>query len=158
MRSVSNTFTKLHVFTDIYKKEIVEMQTMTEIIVKQEDIDHLGHVNYLKYIYYLELGMGDWYRQAGVSMDELSEKNLGTVLINIDLSYLKEARLGDTLKVITSLSKVGNKSFVLKQDIYNSVDVQITDCRKTFVMFDTIARKSTPVVDEITCHFNPIKN
>jgi YbgC/YbaW family acyl-CoA thioester hydrolase len=132
------------------------MQSISEIIVKPDDIDHLGHVNYMKYLFYLEVGIGEWYRQAGVSMDELTKKKLGTVLIKFDLSYLQEARLGDTLKVITTLMKVGNKSFVLKQDIYNQNDVPITECTKTFVMFDTTTRKSTPVIDEIARQFKSV--
>jgi YbgC/YbaW family acyl-CoA thioester hydrolase len=133
------------------------MKSCTEIIVKPDDIDHLGHVNYMKYLYYLESGIGEWYRQAGVSMYELDQKNLGTVLIKFDLSYLREARLGDSLKVVTELMQVGNKSFVLKQDIINQNDVHITECTKTFVMFNTITRKSTAVIEGIARHFNSVR-
>ena len=133
------------------------MKSCTEIIVKPDDIDHLGHVNYMKYLYYLESGIGEWYRQAGVSMNELDQKNLGTVLVKFDLSYLREARLGDSLKVITELLRVGNKSFVLKQDIMNQNDVHITECTKTFVMFNTTTRKSTAVIEGIARHFNSVR-
>ena len=143
-------------FFIIFSKGGKEMQSISEIVVKPEDIDHLGHVNYMKYLYYLEEGIGKWYRQAGVSMEELDQKKLGTVVIKFDLSYLKEARLGDTLKVMTTLTHVGNKSFVLKQDIFNQNDVHLTECMKTFVMFDTTTRKSTSVIDEIAHHFKSV--
>lgn len=42
-----------------------QMQTTTEIIVQEVDLDYLGHVNYNKYIAYLEQGVGDWYDGVG---------------------------------------------------------------------------------------------
>jgi YbgC/YbaW family acyl-CoA thioester hydrolase len=130
------------------------LRTIFEIVVDEEDIDHLGHVNYLKYITFSEQGVWDWHMKAGVSPDELVKRNLGTVIIKFDISYLMEARLGDTLKIITTPVQLGTKSFTFKQDIYNQNDVHITEFNKTFVMFDTSTRKSTPVIEEIICHFN----
>lgn len=128
------------------------MQTTTKIIVAPEDIDQLGHVNYLKYILFLEKGVGHWYKQAGVNFRELREKDLGTVVLKMDISYQKEARLGDTLNVTTTLTHVGNKSFSLKQVIHNQDDIQITEATKTFVMFNTSTRKGVPVIEEISRH------
>lgn len=129
------------------------MQTVTKIIVSPEDIDQLGHVNYLKYILFLEKGVGNWYKQAGVSFRELRAKDLGTVVLKMDVSYLKEARLGDTLFVKTTLTNVGTKSFSVKQEIYNQDDILITEASKTFVMFNTATRKGVPVIEEIARHF-----
>lgn len=128
------------------------MQTVTKIIVAPEDIDQLGHVNYLKYILFLEKGVSHWYKQAGVNFHELREKDLGTVVLKLDISYNKEARLGDTLNVKTSLTHVGNKSFSVKQEIYNQDDILITEATKTFVMFNTTTRKGVPVIEEIARH------
>jgi len=129
------------------------MQTHTKIIVSPEDIDPLGHVNYLNYIHYLEKGIKEWHSQAGVPMMEMIQQNLGTVVIKFELSYLKEARLGDTLNIVTTLKNVGNKSFVMEQEIYNQDDILITQATKTFVMFNTLTRKGVPVVNEIARHF-----
>ncbi|WP_462413715.1 acyl-CoA thioesterase [Neobacillus sp. Marseille-QA0830] len=129
------------------------MQTITQIIVAPEDIDQLGHVNYLKYILFLEKGIGDWHKQAGVSFRELRERNLATVVRKFDISYLKEARLGEILQIRTTLKHVGNKSFSIKQEIYNQEDVLITEAAKTFVMFNMATRKGVPVIDEIARHF-----
>lgn len=128
------------------------MQTTTKIIVAPEDIDQLGHVNYLKYILFLEKGISHWYKQAGVNFYELREKDLGTVVLKMDISYQKEARLGDTLNVTTTLTHVGNKSFSLKQVIHNQDGIQITEATKTFVMFNTATRKGVPVIEEISRH------
>ncbi|WP_077213293.1 acyl-CoA thioesterase [Bacillus dakarensis] len=129
------------------------METTFEIVVNEKDIDHLGHVNYLEYIHYSESAIRDWYIKAGVSHNDLIENNIGTVVIKFDISYLREARLGDFLKVVTTPLRLGTKSFVLKQDIYNQDNVHITEFNKTFVMFDLLSRKSIPVIDKIARQF-----
>ncbi len=132
------------------------MQSISEIIVQPEDIDHLGHVNYMKYLYYFESGVGEWFQNIGKPIEELTQESLGFALVKFDVSYMKEARFGDVLNVVTTLTHVGNKSFVLKQDIYNQNDVNITECTKTFVMFDITTRKSTQVIDQIVQNFNRV--
>ncbi|MDQ0270403.1 acyl-CoA thioesterase [Cytobacillus purgationiresistens] len=131
------------------------MEIITEIIVQQEDIDHLGHMNYMKYLTYLEKGVIEWYAKSGVGKEGLDKRNLGTVLIKFDVSYIHEARLGDKLRIMTNLTYVGNKSFVLKQDIYNENQEHLTDCKKTFVMFNLETRKGVPVIEEIAQQFSP---
>ncbi|WP_042463188.1 acyl-CoA thioesterase [Neobacillus dielmonensis] len=129
------------------------MQTSTIIKVAPDDIDQLGHVNYLKYILFLERAVGDWYRQTGVDFKELRKQDLGTVVLKFDITYLKEARLGDTLTVTTTLMNVGNKSFTVKQEIYNQDNILITEATKSFVMFNTATRKGVPVIEEIARHY-----
>lgn len=131
----------------------IKMQTTTEIIVQDEDLDYLGHVNYNKYISYLEEGVGDWYEGVDITHAYLAENKIGTVLVKFEVNYLKEARLGEVLKVVTSPGKLGNKSFVLKQEIYNQQDEVITECMKIFVMFDITSRKSIPVIEQIRLGF-----
>lgn len=130
------------------------METTFEIVVDEKDIDQLGHVNYLQYIHYSECAIRDWYTKAGVSHIDLTERNMGTVVIKFDISYLREARLGDSLKVVTTPVHLGTKSFVLKQDIYNQNNVHITEFNKTFVMFDLVSRKSIPVIDKLAEQFH----
>jgi YbgC/YbaW family acyl-CoA thioester hydrolase len=129
------------------------MQRMLEIVVDEEKIDHLGHMNYLQYIIFSEKGMVDWFQHAGASHKEIREQNMGMVFVKLDVSYLYEARLGDSLRLVTSPVRIGNKSFTIKQDIYNQNNVHISELNKTFVMFNTATRKSIPVIEQIAKHF-----
>lgn len=129
------------------------MQSVFHIQVEEADIDYLGHVNYARYIHFLEQGMGDWFQRSGVSFSDLQEKQLGTVILKFDINYIKEARLGEILKVITDSVRLGTKSFTVKQTIYNEKEELITECNKTFVMFDISIRKGIPVVAEIAKNF-----
>lgn len=129
------------------------LQTIIEIRVKEEDIDALGHVNYNKFIAYSEQAIGDWYKKAGLDWHKQENRQLGTVVVNLNVSYIKEARLGEVLKVVTTPVKLGTKSFQLKQEIFNANDELITEFSKKFVMFDLTTRKGMVVVNEIARHF-----
>lgn len=129
------------------------MITNYEFRVKEEDIDRLGHVNYNKYISFSEHAMSDWYKKAGSDWREMAERKFGTVVVNLNVSYIKEARLGEVLKIVTIPTELGTKSFVFKQEIYNEHEEKITEITKKFVMFDLSTRKGIVVLDEIARHF-----
>ncbi|RBW68562.1 acyl-CoA thioesterase [Bacillus taeanensis] len=129
------------------------LETVTKIDVMEKDIDGLEHVNNSIYVSYFGIARKEWYREAGLLFEEKQERNIGTVIRKLEVNFLKEARLGDSLKIITRPLRLGNKSFLLKQDIYNQNDEHLTDTTVTVVMFDTINRKSIKVVEEIAHHF-----
>jgi YbgC/YbaW family acyl-CoA thioester hydrolase len=132
---------------------VINVETMTKIKVKQEDIDELGHVNNSIYVSYLEDARSHWYSEAGISFDEMRERSLSTVVLRLDILYIKEARLGDLLRIKTTPVRLGNKSFVFEQVIFNHSGDIISESTVTNVMFDRLARNSIPVVDEIACQF-----
>ncbi|MBD7935506.1 MULTISPECIES: acyl-CoA thioesterase [Cytobacillus] len=120
-----------------------------KVSVQQDDIDHLGHMNYMKYLVYLEKAVSYWYKEIGIGREQLDQKNLGTVMVNFDVTYKKEARVNEELTIFTELLNVGNKSFYIYQEIYNEDAELLTTCKKTFVMFNTMTRQGVPVVKEI---------
>jgi YbgC/YbaW family acyl-CoA thioester hydrolase len=129
------------------------MEAITELIVKEQDIDELGHVNNIVYVAYLQDGRTHWFTEAGISYQDMSARSLGTVVLRLDILYRKEARLGEKLRVVTRPVKLGNTSFVFEQHILNESGELITEAKVTEVMFDLTERRSTPVVEEIARHF-----
>lgn len=130
------------------------MNTEIKVIVKQEDIDELNHVNNKVYVDYLEKARGDWYDYAGFSFDKMRERNLGTVVLKLNITFLQEATLEEVLTVKTTPMRLGRTSFDLQQEIYNEHGEKITEATVVSVMFDRQKRKSIPVVKEIARHFN----
>lgn len=129
------------------------MNTEIQIVVKQQDIDELNHVNNKVYVDYLEEARGDWYAQTGFSFDIMRERNLGTVVLKLNITFLQEATLGEELTVKTIPVRLGRTSFDLQQKIYNERGEKITEANVVSVMFDRQNRKSVPVVEEIARHF-----
>jgi YbgC/YbaW family acyl-CoA thioester hydrolase len=129
------------------------VETITELIVKQEDIDELGHVNNSVYVSYLEKARSHWYSKAGISFDEMRKRGISTVVLKLEILYIKEALLDEFLRIKTSPVRLGNKSFIFEQIIFNQSGVIISKAAVTNVMFDRTIRKSIPVVEEIARQF-----
>lgn len=121
------------------------MESSIEIEVRSTEIDEVGHVNNAKYLEYLEWGREHWYDLTGFGADRLSEKNIGTVVVNLNINYRREARKGEHLNIVTRPVRKGNTSFVLKQEIYNREKQRVADAEVTIVIFDLIKRCSTPI-------------
>lgn len=134
------------------------LKTVTKVPVTENYIDNLGHVNNTVYVAFLGTARKEWYREAGLSLEEKKRRNVGAVVRRLEINFIKESRLGDTLKIITRPFQLGNKSFLLKQDIYNQNDEHLTDAIVTAVMFDTLSRKSIKVIDEIAGYFKEVEN
>lgn len=121
------------------------MESVIQIEVRSTEIDEVGHVNNAKYLEYLEWGRENWYDLTGFGADRLSEKNIGTVVVNLNINYRREARKGEHLKIVTRPVQKGNTSFVLKQEIFNREKQRVADAEVTIVIFDLIKRQSTPI-------------
>ncbi len=115
------------------------------IVVKEEDIDVLQHMNNLKYIKYLEQARLEWYEQLGVGFQTILDRGYGTVVRNLNISYIKEARLGDKLQIKTVPKSMGNSSFVMQQWMYNESGEVITEAEAVIVMIDFHKRKKAQI-------------
>lgn len=126
------------------------MQTRYTVKIKEKDIDELGHVTYSSYIDSLMDARREWFKEAGADLENiLKNRKMAYPMIHFEITYLKEAFLGDEFTVITKPKEIGNKSFTLEQFIYNRKNELITKSISKHVMFDVENRKSIPVIDEI---------
>lgn len=129
------------------------METYTAVQVVTSEIDQFEHVNNGVYVNYLERGRRDWYHQSGLSVDEMLNRRIGTVILRLEILYKKEITFGEVVQVRTTPAKLGNTSFVFKQDILNRENEVVTEATVVSVMVDTETRKSITVVEEIAKHF-----
>ncbi|OYD07479.1 acyl-CoA thioesterase [Paludifilum halophilum] len=125
------------------------METSIEIEVRPTEIDVMGHVNNAKYLEYMEWGREDWYNKVGLPFDEFTGMNIGTVTVNININYRKEARLGERLTVNTVPLRKGRTSYVLRHVIDNERGERVADADVTSVTIDLKTRKSVPVPDAL---------
>ncbi|WP_028559573.1 YbgC/FadM family acyl-CoA thioesterase [Paenibacillus pinihumi] len=119
------------------------------IVVRSTEIDVNGHVNNAKYLEYLEWGREEWYEKAGLYYQVLRDLGVLTVTVNININYRKECVQGEELTIRTFTEKVGNKSFVLRQEIANAADEICIDALVTCVTVDTESRKSVAVPERL---------
>ena len=71
------------------------------------------------------------------------------VVANININYRKELKMREEVTAITTVVKVGEKSFVIRQELYNAADVLVADADVTMVMIDANTRQSVSLPVEL---------
>ncbi len=82
-----------------------------------EDTDAGGIVFYANYLKYLERARTEWLRALGIAQSALrQETGCFFVVSEVQLKYLRPARLDDQLLVTARLVEMGRSSFTLQQE------------------------------------------
>ncbi|MBM96878.1 MAG: thioesterase [Oceanospirillaceae bacterium] len=87
-----------------------------DIKVRGYHLDVYRHVNNARYLEFLEEGRWDYFDQKDF-LRHFADTNLAFVVVNINISYLRPAFEGETLRIRTKMSRVGTKSAQMTQEI-----------------------------------------
>ncbi|MFD2371606.1 acyl-CoA thioesterase [Brevibacillus sp. GCM10020057] len=116
---------------------------MTEFAwVVQPDAVHDGHVNNVKYLEFLEQTRKPWYQY-------FASLGFRSLVAHLDVTYKKEAFLGDLLRIRTEIDRVGNTSLDLQQTIVNQHEELVLNARATFVAISIATGEKMRIPDEM---------
>ena len=113
--------------------------------LRWSDPDMLGHVNHARALALIEdarLAMGD-----GVGG--------GLILARLEVDYLRQLyyRVGERLLVRSAVTRIGTKSFTVRQELVQDDQVAIR-ADAVMVAFDFEADASRPLTDEERTHWS----
>ncbi len=120
-----------------------------EIKVRGFHLDVYNHVNNARFLEFLEEAR--WSFFEGFPLTQLViDKNLAFVLVNININYRRPAFLNETLQIQSAVEKIGNKSCVIKQNIYlKGTQTLVADAMVTFCIMDQESHQSVAIDGEI---------
>lgn len=125
-----------------------------EIVVRGFHLDLYQHVNHARYLEFLEDARWGFFEQAR-PIEWLFEKQIGLVIVNINVNYRYPAKLNDVLSIRSFVAKTGTKSVVIHQDIFlKNSETKVLDADVTFVITDL--NTGVPIVldDELKTIFS----
>jgi thioesterase-3 len=125
-----------------------------DLIVRENEIDALGHVNNARFLEYLERGRMAWYNKVDPGLNKLANQSLGTVVVNIDINYRRECFSGVPLSVVTKAHSRGRTSYVLHQEIYDNEHRCVSDALVTSVVMDMTTRLTVPLPATLAKQFD----
>ena len=125
------------------------MEIETPVTVSEADTDSLGHLNHVTVVRYLEKARYDWYARCGLFDDE---RDLGTVVVNINYDYRRECFLGDRLRVLSRGVSMGRRSMVVAHAIVRPDDTVAVEGRATSVVMDLGGRRIIEVPECVARH------
>lgn len=93
-----------------------------EITVRPEWIDTNNHLNVAYYVKTFAIGTGVLFDRVGLDDKDMAERGTSTFAAEMNVSYKREVRLGDTLMVATQLIGFDSKRIHYYSRIYQRND------------------------------------
>ena len=123
------------------------MKHRAVVQIRFNDIDMLGHVNNTVYQQYFDIGRLAFFRET--LDDAVDWHTITPVLEHIETDYLLPVLLESKVVVETIITRFGNKSFNMEQEIVNEESREV-HCKtnSVIVAFDPSANLAVEVPDE----------
>ena len=118
-------------FDQPYRGGFVGPEHRFALTVYFEDTDTAGIVYYANYLKFMERARSDMIRAAGVDQASAHHDGDGAYAVaEVDIRYLKPARLGDDLVVLSTVERVRAVSVLIHQRVMRETEM-LTDARVT---------------------------
>lgn len=109
------------------------------------EMDALGHINNAEYLRYFETARVTWF--ASMGYDIMADPQ-GPVILKLNTTYHLPVVYPCQLKVVSRVTKVGNSSFVVNQQIVGLDDETLyTEAETICVWMDRASNKPTAAPD-----------
>lgn len=114
-----------------YRGGFVGAEHHFALTVYFEDTDTAGIVYYANYLKFMERARSDMIRAAGVDQNSAHHSGTGVYAVaELSIRYLKPARLGDDLVVLSTVEQVRAVSVLIHQRVMRGTET-LTDARVT---------------------------
>ena len=114
-----------------YRGGFVGPEHRFALTVYFEDTDTAGIVYYANYLKFMERARSDMLRAAGVDQRAAMDAGIGVYAVaEANIRYLRPAKLGDDLLVISTVEQVRAASVLIHQRVQRGAE-QLTDARVT---------------------------
>ena len=110
------------------------------------DIDILGHLNNSVYFTLFDLGKTQYFN--AVRGEQIDWMTADIVIANVNCDFMAQTFYHEPLEVRTQTLKMGEKSIVLAQQVYNSDTGEVkAQCTCVMVSFDIATGLSKPLAE-----------
>jgi len=123
-----------------YRGGFVGAEHHFALTVYFEDTDTAGVVYYANYLKFMERARSDMLRAVGVDQRQVLEAAEGAYyVVEANIRYVRSARLGDDLLVVSTVDEVRAASVVIQQRVILGREL-LTDARVTAAFLDANGR------------------
>ncbi len=113
------------------------------------EMDSFQHVNNVTYARWLESGRIAYFERLGL-LARMRAEGIGPILARLGIEYRRPVTFPDTVRVETTVKRIGNSSFTMASRIRSEVlGVEVATDEEVIVLFDYRAGKPTPVDERL---------
>ena len=129
----------------------------TYLDVRYYETDLMGIVHHSNYIRYMECGRHDMRVQFGIPIWEIERQGVMAPIVSVESRYLRPARMGDRLKVVTMVDSIPTAKLFIRNEIYNQNGELLNTGKVTLGFIDADTRRPVraprQVVEALKAHF-----
>jgi acyl-CoA thioester hydrolase len=126
-------------------------------IVMPAHCDIYGHLNVRQYSAFFDDAGWHFPAMAGLSLEAIRARGLGTVVATLTIEFLNEIRAGQLVLIKGAVRRVGTKSFSHEMRLYEADSMTHCATQKTVeVCFDTAARKAVALPEDVAAKLRGI--
>jgi thioesterase-3 len=122
----------------------------TTIRVRSTQVDQLGHMNNAAFLEIFEWARWEWAEVGGSAFhDMMHSEGVGPVIVHADVSFRREVRFHEHLRILTWLVECDRKKGVILQHMIREDGALAAEARFTFLTLDLAERKVVPMPESI---------
>lgn len=127
--------------------------------VRGYHVDAFGHVNHARYLEFLEEARWAFFEEWPALTAAFHARGIIHAVVNINIDYKSQAKVGDLLRIETEPTRVGSSSLLAAQTIKQAGSgTVVVDAKVTNVFLDSANGKATPVRDDFVAHWPGLGN
>lgn len=119
-----------------------------QLLILEHHLDTFGHVNNAKYLELLEEARWDLISKNGYGLHDVMKKQIGPVILEVNLQFRKELKLREKIKIFTHCEKQEGKIGYIHQTIVNENGDEAAIAVFTYALFDLKERKIIPPTED----------
>jgi YbgC/YbaW family acyl-CoA thioester hydrolase len=118
------------------------------VLIRESHLDTFGHVNNATYLALFEEARWDLVTANGFGLKEVQIAKQGPVILEVNLKFIKELKLRETITITTELLGYQGKIGKLKQQMLKADGEVASEATFVFGLFDLKERKLIPPTDQ----------
>ena len=119
----------------------------TQIQIRFNDVDQMGHVNNAVIMEYLDLGKDAFFSGHGLSP---TKSDFTVMVVHYDVDFKAQIHYHARIQVETEIEKLGNKSLTMMQRVVNTeTNVVCVECRTVMAGYRRSTSSSEVIPDEV---------
>jgi acyl-CoA thioester hydrolase len=126
-------------------------------VVMPAQCDIYGHLNVRQYAAFFDDAGWHVPRMAGLSLEAIRARGLGTVMASLTIDFHHEIHAGQLFSIRGAVTRVGTKSFSHEMRMFEvESNTHCATQKSTEVCFDTKARKGVALPDDMRAKLQAI--
>ena len=125
----------------------------TNIVPRVSETDGVGHINNVFVPIWFEAGRREIFRIFSPGLDFVNWK---LALVKVTVEYVDQLYLAENVEIRTGIEKIGNSSFTLKEEIYQT-DRLCAKGQAIYVNYNFNEKKAETIPNEIRDKLQSVK-